>query len=125
MVNLGSMSGLVVNRPQSADDYIARKAAVHMMTKALTCEKARTGIRLNTLAPSHVTTDMTLEMQARPNSSGPGWIRPRYDTAASQPKAVMGYEPDINRPDARQEDKRTGWLSQSFSGPRQAAFRER
>lgn len=66
VVNLGSMSGLIVNRPQSAAAYIASKAAVHMMTKALACEWAKTGVRVNALAPGYIATDMTLQMRARP-----------------------------------------------------------
>ena len=66
IVNLGSMSGLIVNRPQSAAAYIASKAAVHMMTKALACEWAKTGVRVNALAPGYIATDMTLQMRARP-----------------------------------------------------------
>ena len=66
IVNLGSMSGLIVNRPQSAAAYIASKAAVHMMTKALACEWAQLGVRVNALAPGYIATDMTLQMRARP-----------------------------------------------------------
>lgn len=66
VVNLGSMSGLIVNRPQSAAAYIASKAAVHMMTKALACEWAKTGVRVNALALGYIATDMTLQMRARP-----------------------------------------------------------
>jgi NAD(P)-dependent dehydrogenase (short-subunit alcohol dehydrogenase family) len=35
IVNPGSMSGLIVNRPQTAASYMASKGAVHMLTKAL------------------------------------------------------------------------------------------
>lgn len=66
IVNLGSMSGLIVNRPQAAAAYIASKAAVHMMTKALACEWAKNGVRVNALAPGYIATDMTLQMRARP-----------------------------------------------------------
>ncbi|MFO1074226.1 MAG: glucose 1-dehydrogenase [Geminicoccaceae bacterium] len=66
IVNLGSMSGLIVNRPQSAAAYIASKAAVHMLTKALACEWASLGVRVNALAPGYIATDMTLAMRARP-----------------------------------------------------------
>lgn len=66
IVNLGSMSGLIVNRPQSAAAYISSKAAVHMMTKALACEWAQSGVRVNALAPGYIATDMTLQMRARP-----------------------------------------------------------
>ena len=66
VVNLGSMSGMIVNRPQSAAAYVASKAAVHMMTKALACEWAKTGVRVNAVAPGYIATDMTLQMRARP-----------------------------------------------------------
>ncbi len=67
IVNLGSMSGLIVNRPQSASAYVASKAAVHMLTKALACEWAQSGVRVNALAPGYIATDMTLQMRARPD----------------------------------------------------------
>ena len=66
VVNLGSMSGLIVEHPQSAAAYIASKAAVHMMTKALACEWAKTGVRVNALAPGYIATEMTLDMRAQP-----------------------------------------------------------
>jgi galactitol 2-dehydrogenase (L-tagatose-forming) len=66
IVNLGSMSGLIVNRPQTAASYMASKGAVHMLTKALAAEWAKCGVRVNALAPGYVATDMTLKMRERP-----------------------------------------------------------
>ena len=66
IINLGSMSGLIVNRPQSAASYMASKGAVHMLTKALATEWAESGVRVNALAPGYVATDMTLKMRERP-----------------------------------------------------------
>ena len=66
IVNLGSMSGLIVNRPQTAASYMVSKGAVHMMTKALAVEWAPMGVRVNALAPGYVATDMTLKMRDRP-----------------------------------------------------------
>lgn len=66
IINLGSMSGLVVNRPQTGASYMASKGAVHMLTKALATEWARTGVRVNALAPGYVATEMTLAMRDRP-----------------------------------------------------------
>ncbi|WP_414449393.1 SDR family NAD(P)-dependent oxidoreductase [Burkholderia sp. 22PA0099] len=66
IVNLGSMSGLVVNRPQTAAAYMTSKGAVHMLTKALATEWARDNVRVNALAPGYVGTEMTLAMRARP-----------------------------------------------------------
>ena len=41
IVNLGSMSGLIINRPQTVASYMASKGAVHMLTKALAAEWAK------------------------------------------------------------------------------------
>lgn len=66
VINLGSMSGLIINRPQFASSYMASKGAVHMLTKALAVEWAEKGVRVNAVAPGYVGTDMTLAMRARP-----------------------------------------------------------
>jgi NAD(P)-dependent dehydrogenase (short-subunit alcohol dehydrogenase family) len=58
IVNIGSMSGLVVNRPQNQPAYNASKAAVHQLTKSLATEWAPHGIRVNAVAPGYVRTDM-------------------------------------------------------------------
>jgi NAD(P)-dependent dehydrogenase (short-subunit alcohol dehydrogenase family) len=67
IINLGSMSGLIINRPQTAASYMASKGAVHMLTKALATEWAKkSGVRVNALAPGYIATDMTLKMRERP-----------------------------------------------------------
>lgn len=59
IVNMGSMSGLVVNRPQEQASYNASKAAVHQLTKSLAAEWAKRGVRVNAVAPTYIDTPMT------------------------------------------------------------------
>lgn len=58
IVNIGSISGLIVNRPQWQHSYNASKAAVHHLTKSLAAEWADAGIRVNAIAPGYVKTEM-------------------------------------------------------------------
>lgn len=59
IVNVGSISGQIVNRPQMQPAYNASKAAVHQLTKSLAAEWAPHGVRVNAIAPGYVKTDMS------------------------------------------------------------------
>jgi len=59
MINIGSMSAAIVNRPQWQPAYNASKAAVHHLTCSLAAEWAPHNVRVNALAPGYMRTEMT------------------------------------------------------------------
>ncbi len=58
IVNVGSMSGLIVNRPQEQANYNASKAGVHHLTRSLAAEWGARGVRVNAVAPTYIDTEM-------------------------------------------------------------------
>lgn len=58
IINIGSMSGLIINRPQWHSPYGVSKAAVHHLTRSLAAEWARSGVRVNAIAPGYVKTEI-------------------------------------------------------------------
>ena len=59
IVNIGSMSGCIVNKPQPQSYYNASKAGVHHLTKSLAAEWAERGVRVNAVAPTYIETPLT------------------------------------------------------------------
>ncbi|MFV0385351.1 SDR family NAD(P)-dependent oxidoreductase [Paracoccus sp. (in: a-proteobacteria)] len=60
IVNIGSMSGIISNRPQKQSYYNAAKGAVHQLTSSLAAEWADRGVRVNAVAPTYIETEMTM-----------------------------------------------------------------
>lgn len=65
---VGSISGLISNVPQAQAAYNASKAAVHMFTQSMASDYAAENIRVNSIAPGYIGTDMT-----QVHFDGPEW----------------------------------------------------
>ena len=76
IINIGSMSGRIVNWPFRHAAYNASKAAVHMLTKCLATEWAEHNIRVNALAPGYIMTELTEEvLRAHPDVVENHWAK--------------------------------------------------
>jgi len=58
IINIASMSGIIVNTPQPQIHYNTAKAGVIMITKSLAAEWAKYNIRVNAIAPGYMGTKM-------------------------------------------------------------------
>lgn len=61
IINTASMSGHIVNVPQPQCSYNASKAGVIMLTKSMAVEFAKRGVRVNSISPGYIGTELTLE----------------------------------------------------------------
>src|ERR1700704_4186357 len=87
IVNIGSMSGFIVNKPQEQCYYNASKAAVHHLTKSLAAEWGARGVRVNAVAPTYGETPLNAFVKSNPRMYD-AWI-------GGTPMARMGTPDEI------------------------------
>ncbi|HVZ01925.1 MAG TPA: SDR family oxidoreductase [Dongiaceae bacterium] len=73
IVNIGSMSGFIVNKPQEQSYYNASKAGVHHLTKSLAAEWGARGVRVNAVAPTYIATPLNEFVKSKPDMYA-AWI---------------------------------------------------
>ena len=88
IINISSMSGLIVNRPQPQIHYNTSKAGVIMITKSLAGEWAKYNIRVNAIAPGYMRTPLVDK------------VFPKYgkDWASLTPMGRIGDPSEIKGP---------------------------
>lgn len=89
IVNIASMSGLIVNYPQAQASYNTSKAAVIHLTRSLACEWAPYGIRVNAIAPGYMATPMAQPFFDDPEYGG-RWMQAIPMGRPGQPEELAG-----------------------------------
>ena len=74
IINISSMSGIIVNTPLNQAAYNTSKAGVIMLTKSLAVEWAKHNIRVNTIAPGYMKTEMTRSVFEENGETVKTWI---------------------------------------------------
>ena len=87
IINTASMSGIISNTPQPQSAYNVSKAGVIMLTKSLAGEWAKRGVRVNSISPGYVGTEMT-----NPGLSNPEW---RVDWLRFTPMGRVGETREV------------------------------
>jgi len=72
IINISSMSGLIVNRPQPQLHYNVSKAGVIMLTKSFAAEWAKYNIRVNAIAPGYMRTPLVDKIYPK---YGKDWVK--------------------------------------------------
>ncbi len=59
IINIASMSAYIVNVPQTISVYNSSKAGVKHLTKSMAVEWAQYGVRVNSISPGYMMTELT------------------------------------------------------------------
>ncbi|SCL32058.1 SDR family oxidoreductase [Micromonospora inyonensis] len=87
---IASMSGSIVNVPQWAASYNASKAAVAHLGRSLAVEWAPAGIRVNSISPGYVLTDLTKAILDREPELHDDWVARIPQGRMAKPEDLAG-----------------------------------
>lgn len=89
IINISSMSGLIVNNPPPQCSYYAAKGGAIMLTKSLAAEWAPLGVRVNCIAPGYMRTAIMVAKIEDPEWGGK-WIAGTPMGRVGEPEELQG-----------------------------------
>lgn len=90
IVNIASMSGMIVNTPQNQCAYNASKGGLIMLTKSMATEWATRGVRVNALCPGYIRTEMSEERYQRKDPAIERWFSMTPMARSGKAEELMG-----------------------------------
>jgi NAD(P)-dependent dehydrogenase (short-subunit alcohol dehydrogenase family) len=86
IINIASMSGHIVNRPQSQIGYNSSKAGVIHLTRSLAAEWAQHNVRVNSISPGYTLSELTRQFPEHFD----GWMPYIPMGRMAQPEELVG-----------------------------------
>lgn len=90
IINISSMSGIIVNTPQNQCAYNASKGGLIMLTKSMATEWAKRGVRVNALCPGYIRTEMSEDRYQRKDPAIERWFSMTPMGRSGTPEELMG-----------------------------------
>jgi len=90
IINIASMSGSIVNKPQPQAHYNASKAGVIMLTKSLAAEWARYNINVNSISPGYTLTPLIKDLLKQKPQYADMWKSLVPMGRFAEPKEIVG-----------------------------------
>ena len=90
IINISSMSGIIVNTPQTQSAYSASKAGVILLTKCLASEWAEYNVRVNTIAPGYMRIGVARDFFAAGGDMVDKWLSMTPIGRTGEPEELQG-----------------------------------
>jgi len=90
IITISSMSGLIANTPQCQSHYNASKGGVIMLTKSLASEWAPYQVRVNSIAPGYMKTQLVSELLLQYPEYAEAWTKLVPFERFGQPEEIKG-----------------------------------